>query len=170
FAYRDAAFPIDHGQTISQPLTVAQQTQWLALPRGSKVLEVGTGSGYQAAVLLEMGYEVYTIEYIKPLLEKAMRVLTQSNGNIRAFHGDGSRGLEKHGPYDGIVVTAGAPVVPQNLITQLKVGGKLVVPVGSDPQNLSMMRLTRKANGSASEEVLGAAKFVPLKGQFGFEP
>lgn len=170
FSYRDAAFPIDHGQTISQPLTVAQQTQLLALPRGSKVLEVGTGSGYQAAVLLEMGFEVYTIEYIRPLLEQAMLVLGHSKGAIRAFHGDGSKGLSKYAPYDGIVVTAGAPVLPTELTNQLKPGGMLVIPVGNDPQNLTMMRYTKKADGSCSEESFGPAKFVPLKGQFGFEP
>jgi protein-L-isoaspartate(D-aspartate) O-methyltransferase len=170
FAYRDAAFPIDHGQTISQPLTVAQQTQLLALAPKSKVLEVGTGSGYQAAVLLEMGFEVYTIEYIRPLLEQSMHVLGQIKGQIRAFHGDGSKGLAKYAPYDGILVTAGAPVLPHDLIAQLSVGGMLVIPVGDHPQNLTMMRYTKLANGEIREESFGPAKFVPLKGEFGFEP
>lgn len=170
FAYRDAAFPIDHGQTISQPLTVAQQTQLLALAPKSKVLEVGTGSGYQAAVLLEMGFEVYTIEYIRPLLEQSMQVLSQVKGQIRAFHGDGSKGLSKYAPYDGIVVTAGAPVLPNELIAQLNVGGMLVIPVGDHPQKLTMMRYTKLANGKIREESFGPAKFVPLKGEFGFEP
>ncbi len=170
FAYRDAAFPIDHGQTISQPLTVAQQTQLLALAPNSKVLEVGTGSGYQAAVLLEMGFEVYTIEYIRPLLEQSMQVLSQIKGQIRAFHGDGSKGLAKYAPYDGIVVTAGAPVLPTELIAQLNEGGMLVIPVGNHPQKLTMMRYTKLANGEIREESFGPAKFVPLKGEFGFEP
>ena len=170
FAYRDAAFPIDHGQTISQPLTVAQQTQLLALAPTSKVLEVGTGSGYQAAVLLEMGFEVSTIEYIRPLLEQSMQVLSQVKGQIRAFHGDGSKGLSKYAPYDGIVVTAGAPVLPNELIAQLNVGGMLVIPVGDHPQKLTMMRYTKLANGEVREESFGPAKFVPLKGEFGFEP
>jgi protein-L-isoaspartate(D-aspartate) O-methyltransferase len=170
FSYRDAAFPIDHGQTISQPLTVAQQTQLLDLPPNSKVLEVGTGSGYQAAVLLEMGFEVYTIEYIRPLLEQSMQVLSRLKGSIRAFHGDGSKGLPKHAPYDGIVVTAGAPVLPSELIAQLNEGGMLVVPVGDHPQKLTMMRYTKLGNGNIREESFGPAKFVPLKGEFGFEP
>lgn len=170
FAYRDAAFPIDHGQTISQPLTVAQQTQLLDLPHNSKVLEVGTGSGYQAAVLVEMGFEVYTIEYIRPLLEQSMKILGHLKGQIRAFHGDGSKGLPQYAPYDGIVVTAGAPVLPTELLAQLNPGGMLVVPVGDHPQKLTMMRFTKLANGEVREESFGPAKFVPLKGEFGFEP
>ena len=131
YAYRDAAFPIGHDQTISQPFTVAYQSQLIDIQKGEKVLEIGTGSGYQAAVLLEMGVELYSIEYIKPLLQKAAQLLKKYKGNVHLIHGDGSRGVPKYAPYDAIIVTAGAPTIQNELLKQLKIGGKLVIPVGN---------------------------------------
>ena len=120
-AYQDKAFPIGHKQTISQPYTVAFQTMLLGLQPGARILEIGTGSGYQAAILSQMGVTVYTIEYLKPLHEKAKYLLTQLGyNNLKFFHGDGSLGLTKYAPFDGIVVTAGAPTVPKALVSQLK--------------------------------------------------
>jgi protein-L-isoaspartate(D-aspartate) O-methyltransferase len=169
FAYRDAAFPIDHGQTISTPYTVAFQSQLIEIQKDSKVLEVGTGSGYQAAILSEMGAELYSIEYIKPLLEEAAKILTQINPKIKLYHGDGSLGLPKYAPFDAIVVTAGAPIVPDALKRQLKVGGKLVIPVGVEKENQQMIRITRNSETEFSEEKFGDFKFVPLKGNQGWE-
>lgn len=168
-AYRDAAFPIEHGQTISQPFTVAYQSQLIDLQKGDKVLEVGTGSGYQAAILGQMGAELYTIEYIKPLLETAAKILSNFNFKIKLFHGDGSLGLLKHGPYKAIIVTAGAPFVPDALKNQLALGGKLIIPVGSEIQNQKMLRITRISESGFTEEMLGDFKFVPLRGKQGWE-
>jgi protein-L-isoaspartate(D-aspartate) O-methyltransferase len=161
FAYRDAAFPIDYGQTISTPYTVAFQSQLIDINKDSKVLEVGTGSGYQAAILSEMGAELYSIEYIKPLLEEAAKILTQINPKIKLYHGDGSLGLPKYAPFDAIV--------PDALKLQLKVGGKLVIPVGVEKENQQMIRITRNSETKFLEEKFGDFKFVPLKGNQGWE-
>ena len=133
-AYEDKAFPIGEKQTISQPYTVAFQTELLNVSKGDKILEIGTGSGYQAAILLELGAEVFTIEYNQKLFQKTMDFLPKLGYNPHFFQGDGSLGLPKHAPYDSIVVTAGAPNVPDTLIKQLKIGGVLVIPVGDQKQ------------------------------------
>lgn len=134
FIYRDAAFPIDHGQTISQPYTVAYQTELLAIKSGDKVLEIGTGSGYQAAILLAMGVKVYSVEYILPLLQKASGIFKALGAEIQLFHGDGTLGLPTLAPFDAIVVTAGAPAVPKTYIKQLAIGGDWLSPLEKMPK------------------------------------
>ena len=134
-AYQDKAFPIGEGQTISQPYTVAYQTELLELKPSDKVLEIGTGSGYQCCVLLKITPQVYTIEYNKVLYNKALKAFPDLRKNPHPFYGDGSEGLATHAPYDKIIVTAGAPAVPRSLLLQLKPGGILVIPVGgADPR------------------------------------
>lgn len=168
YAYRDAAFPIGNEQTISQPFTVAYQSQLIDIQKGERVLEIGTGSGYQAAVLLEMGVELYTIEYIKPLLQKAAVLLKPYKDRVRLIHGDGSKGVLKYAPYDAIIVTAGAPTIQNELLKQLKIGGKLVIPVGDNRETQKMHRLTRMSENKFHREVLGQFKFVPLVGEGGW--
>ncbi len=169
YAYRDAAFPIGFEQTISQPFTVAYQSQLIDIQKGERVLEIGTGSGYQAAVLLEMGVELYSIEYIKPLLEKAAKLLKPYKEKLHLIHGDGSKGIPKYAPFDAIIVTAGAPAIQQELLKQLKIGGKLVIPVGTEKENQRMHRLTRMSENKFHREVLGEFKFVPLVGEGGWK-
>lgn len=169
FVYRDAAFPIDHGQTISQPFTVAYQTQLSGVSRGDKVLEIGTGSGYQAAVLLAMGAEVYSVEYILPILEQTAHLFKLIEQKINLFHGDGSLGLPSYAPYDCIIVTAGAPSVPETLVQQLSVGGRLIIPVGTTKEDQKMLRLTKMSQQQIRQEVFNDCKFVPLKGQLGWK-
>ena len=165
-AYQDKAFPIGDGQTISQPFTVASQTSLLKLSPGMKVLEIGTGSGYQCSVLIEMGVNVYTIEYHKSLFEKAKRLLQSLGYNAQFFCGDGSEGLARFGPYDRILATAGAPYVPTKLLEQLKIGGILVIPVG-DQKTQKMLRLTKVSATEISQEECGDFRFVPLVGKDG---
>src|ERR1700761_8859613 len=129
-AYKDIAFPIGEGQTISQPYTVAYQTELLHIKKGDKVLEIGTGCGYQTCVLLEVGATVYTIERQKELYDRTIQVLPYKGYKPNFFLGDGSKGIAEHAPYDKIIVTAGAPTVPGELKKQLAIGGTLVVPVG----------------------------------------
>src|SRR3984885_5374708 len=131
-AYKDIAFPIGEGQTISQPYTVAYQSQLLHIKKGDKVLEIGTGCGYQTCVLLELGAKVFTIERQEKLYERTAQVLPRMGYNARFFLGDGSKGIEKRAPYDKIIVTAGAPTVPDILLGQLNIGGILVIPVGDE--------------------------------------
>lgn len=167
-AYQDKAFPIGHGQTISQPYTVAFQTELLKLKSGDKVLEIGTGSGYQACVLCELGAKVYTIEYQRDLYERTRRFLPQMGYKPNFFSGDGSKGLPTHAPFNKIIVTAGAPAVPNSLIDQLSIGGCLVIPVGDD--NLQqMLRLTKESERKISKEVFSNFSFVPLKGEEGWQ-
>lgn len=166
-AYEDKAFPIDAGQTISQPFTVAFQSEKLCVSPGDKILEIGTGSGYQASVLLELGATVYTIEYQRKLYQKAIRFLPSIGYQPHMYHGDGSGGLSRFAPYDGILVTAGAPNVPEKLIQQLKVGGKLVIPVGNEKKQ-SMLVLTRIANNKVRKEEFDQFSFVPLRGEQGW--
>lgn len=166
-AYQDKAFPIGEGQTISQPYTVAFQTQLLEVGRGSKVLEIGTGSGYQCCILMEMGVEVYTIEYNKVLFERTRKFLPQMGYRAHFFQGDGSKGLPAYAPYDGIVVTAGAPTVPQALVAQLKEGGRLVIPVG-DAKSQKMLRITKKEGNKLVKETFNNFSFVPLLGEHGW--
>jgi len=166
-AYQDKAFPIGEGQTISQPYTVAFQSEKLDIKPNDKVLEVGTGSGYQACVLLEMGAEVHTIEYNKKLFERTRKFLPAMGYKPHFYQGDGSEGLEKRAPYDKIIVTAGAPSVPKSLISQLKIGGMLIIPVGDD-KSQQMLRITRQSEKKIKKESFDYFSFVPLRGNEGW--
>lgn len=166
-AYQDKAFPIGEGQTISQPYTVAFQTEKLEIKTGDKVLEIGTGSGYQACILLEMGAKVYTIEYNKRLFEKTKAFLPTMGYKPYFFFGDGSKGLPAKAPYDKIIVTAGAPVVPSALTDQLAENGVLIIPVGNRERQV-MIRITKK-NGELIKEEFDHFAFVPLLGKEGWK-
>jgi protein-L-isoaspartate(D-aspartate) O-methyltransferase len=160
-AYSDGPLPIGKGQTISQPYIVASMSEALALKPGMKVLEVGTGSGYQAAVLAEMGLEVYTIEYIDSLaMEARDRLRAMGYQDIRFRCGDGNEGWPEKAPFDGIIVTAAPPELPQGLGDQLAEGGRLVIPVGTFSQDLWVYR--KCADGTLSGDMLYAVRFVPL--------
>lgn len=161
-AYEDRAFPIGEGQTISQPYTVAYQTQLLELKKFEKVLEIGTGSAYQACVLAELGVQVYTIERQKKLFEgNKLFAYLKKYPNIKFFYGDGYEGLPTYGPFDKVLITAAAPEIPPKLVQQLKPGGMMVLPLGSgDVQR--MMRLTKLASGAMKEEVFDQFSFVPM--------
>jgi protein-L-isoaspartate(D-aspartate) O-methyltransferase len=163
-AYEDRAFPIGEGQTISQPYTVAYQSQLLEVLPFMKVLEIGTGSAYQAVVLAEMGAQVYTIERQKKLFDGNKKFdLLKKYPSIRLFYGDGYEGLPTYAPFDRVLITAAAPEIPQKLIEQLKPGGMMVLPLGSgDIQQ--MMRLTKLENGALKEEVFDHFSFVPMIG------
>jgi protein-L-isoaspartate(D-aspartate) O-methyltransferase len=167
-AYEDRAFPIAEGQTISQPYTVAYQTQLLQVKPNDKILEIGTGSIYQATVLAELGAKVYTIERQKVLFDKTKNYIFKSKyPNLKFFYGDGFEGLPTYGPFDKIIITAAAPFIPPKLIAQLKTGGKMVIPVDEGPHQ-RMLRLTKKEDGSYAEEVFENFSFVPmLKGKNG---
>ncbi len=168
FAYKDQAFPIGAGQTISQPYTVAFQTQLLQVEKGDKILEVGTGSGYQAAVLLEMGARVFTIERQKELYNRVHKFLPEIGYNPACFFGDGYKGLPGFAPFDKIIVTAGAPEIPEGLISQLVIGGMMVIPVGND-QRQEMKLVTRISENDYKTENHGDFIFVPLlKGTVNF--
>ena len=160
-AYEDTALPIGHGQTISQPWVVARMTELLLENAPSKVLEVGTGSGYQAAVLGALGLEVYTVERIGELLRQARKRFRTLGMNIRSKHDDGRVGWPEHAPYDAIIVTAGAPAVVPALVEQLRPGGVLVAPVGGSGSQ-ALVRLLRREDGSVEETRLAAVSFVPL--------
>ena len=160
-AYQDKPFPIGAGQTISQPFTVAYQTELLRVRKGDKILEIGTGSGYQAAVLIEMGAKVYSIERQQTLFKKTSKFLAKIGYNPkRLVFGDGYKGLPEDAPFDGIVVTAGAPYVPKPLMEQLKIGGRLVIPVGTDSQRMTVF--TRTSEKEFKKEELDYFRFVPL--------
>jgi len=161
FAYKDQAFPISAGQTISQPYTVAYQTQLLQIKPNSKILEVGTGSGYQAAVLLEMGAQVFTIERQRELYVKVQLLLPSLGYHPRFFFGDGYKGLPTYGPFDGIIVTAAAPYIPDDLKAQLKIGGRLVIPVGAGNHQI-MTLIVRIDENKYEQKELGNFAFVPL--------
>lgn len=163
-AYEDKAFPIAEKQTISQPYTVAYQSQLLQVKPYDKVLEIGTGSAYQACVLAEMGAQVYTIERQKKLFEsnKAFAYL-KKYPNIKFFYGDGYEGLPTYAPFDKVIITAAAPDIPQKLVNQMKPGGMMVIPVGSGDVQ-TMKRLIRQADGSIKEEVYDRFSFVPMLG------
>ena len=167
-AYEDKAFPIGEGQTISQPYTVAFQTELLDVKPGDKILEIGTGSGYQGSILHLLGAQVYTIEYQKKLFEHTSRFLQRLGIHLNLFYGDGTGGLPAHAPYDKIIVTAGAPVVPDALIQQLKVGGILVIPVG-DRQRQAMVKITKKSSKEIIREEFEGFAFVPLLGKDGWK-
>lgn len=165
-AYQDKAFPIGEGQTISQPYTVAFQTEKLEINPKDKVLEIGTGSGYQASILMELGAIVYTIEYNKVLFEKTKKFLPELGYKPYFFQGDGSKGLPSKAPFDKIIVTAGAPVLPEALTDQLAEGGILIIPIGDRDRQL-MVRI-RKQNGKLIREDFDYFAFVPLLGEKGW--
>jgi protein-L-isoaspartate(D-aspartate) O-methyltransferase len=160
-AYVDKAFPITSGQTISQPYTVAVQTSLLRLKRRDKILEIGTGSGYQSAILAEMGARVYTIERYRDLYLKAQTILSRLGYTADFFYGDGYEGKPQYGPFDGIIITAAAPEIPQKLLQQLKTGGRLIVPLGnSDTQVMTVVERTGTDSFEYSEH--GNFVFVPM--------
>ena len=160
-AYQDKAFPISADQTISQPFTVAFQTELLKIKKGDKVLEVGTGSGYQAAVLCELGANVYSIERQGELYKKVINFLPSINYYPKKIiYGDGYKGLQEEAPFDSIIVTAGAPFVPEALLNQLKIGGRLVIPVGEEVQ--IMMLYTKISKEKFDIKEFGQFQFVPL--------
>lgn len=161
YAYQDKAFPIDAGQTISQPYTVAAQTELLDVKSGMKVLEVGTGSGYQACILATIGAKVYSIERQKLLFEKAKILLPKLTHRIRLFYGDGYAGLPVHAPFDRILITAAAPFIPQKLLEQLKIGGIIVAPVGEGDTQV-MTRIIRKSETEFVKNEFGIYRFVPM--------
>ncbi len=163
FAYQDKPFPIGSGQTISQPYTVAFQTSLLKLERGMKVLEIGTGSGYQASVLAEMGVRVFSIERQRKLYLKTKAFMESMPWKIQLFLGDGYAGLPKFAPFDRVLITAAAPEIPSALVEQLKTGGIMVIPYGNGDEQ-QMLRLTKQADGSLSEERFGTFRFVPMLG------
>lgn len=166
-AYKDTALPIGMGQTISQPYTVAAQTELLAVEPNDKILEIGTGSGYQCMILCELGAEVYSVERHKELYHRAKEALKDLGYKAMLKVGDGTLGWSAYAPYDGIVVTAGAPVIPDDLVQQLSIGGRLVIPVG-DENRQSMHRITRVSENEYDREEMADFKFVPLIGEKGW--
>ncbi|MCW5785687.1 MAG: protein-L-isoaspartate(D-aspartate) O-methyltransferase, partial [Nitrospirales bacterium] len=170
FAYSDSPLPIEASQTISQPYIVALMTAALELKPEDRVLEIGTGSGYAAAILGEMAQKVYTIERHKILVDTARKRLAELGyRNIQVLYGDGTLGWPEHAPYDAIVVTAGGPEVPQPLKDQLAIGGRLVIPVGSTLRTQKLIRLRRISEHEYQEEDMGGVRFVPLIGAAGWE-
>ncbi len=160
-AYQDKPFPIAADQTISQPYTVAFQTELLQVKKGDKILEIGTGSGYQAAVLIDMGAKLYSIERQQELFKKTSKFLPKLGYRAKKLiFGDGYIGLEEEAPFDGIIVTAGAPFVPKPLLNQLKIGGRLVIPVGNDVQTMTLY--IRKGEKEFEKHDHGSFRFVPL--------
>ncbi len=160
-AYQDIAFRIGAGQTISQPYTVAFQTQELRVKKGDRILEIGTGSGYQASVLLAMGAKLVSIERQRELFLKAKIIIDELGYNAKLIYGDGFKGNEMYAPYDKVIVTCGAPFVPEKLVEQLKPGGRMIIPVGEgDVQQ--MILITKDAEGNVKEELKGDFRFVPM--------
>lgn len=160
FAYKDAAFPIGAGQTISHPSTVALQTTLLHIKKGDKVLEIGTGCGYQTAVLCELKAKVFSIERQKELFNKTRTLLDDLGYRVKLKYGDGYKGIPQWAPYDKIIVTCGAPEIPQGLIEQLAIGGEMVVPVGND--NQVMKYIYKRGEGDIVIEECGDFSFVPM--------
>lgn len=167
-AYEDKAFPIGEGQTISQPYTVAFQTELLDVEPGDKILEIGTGSGYQATILLELGAKVHTIEYQPKLYEKTKVFLPKIGYKANFYQGDGSKGIPEKAPYKGIIVTAGAPTVPEELIKQLKIGGRLVIPVGNNKKQ-KMILIQKISRTKITKKEFPYFSFVPLLGEKGWK-
>lgn len=167
-AYQDQAFPIGSGQTISQPHTVAFQSQLLEVQPGMKVLEIGTGSGYQACVLSSMGAKVFSIERQRNLYFKTKEILEQLPFRVKTFLGDGFEGLPTYAPFDRIIITAGAPNIPQALVDQMKTGGIMVIPMdNSEGEGQKMLRLTKMEDGALRQEEFGDFKFVPMLKEIG---
>ncbi|MFA8342713.1 MAG: protein-L-isoaspartate(D-aspartate) O-methyltransferase [Rhodothermaceae bacterium] len=167
-AYEDTALPIGSGQTISQPYTVAFMTQALGLSRGQKVLEIGTGSGYQAAVLLQLGIKVYSIERQEKIFFQTRKLFDDMKLRALLRFGDGTIGWNEYAPFDGIIVTAGGPTIPVNLTKQLATGGKLVIPVG-DKSKQSLMIITKVDENTLDAEEIPNFAFVPLIGKNGWK-
>lgn len=161
FAYTDVAFPIGSGQTISQPYTVAFQSELLKVKKGDKILEVGTGSGYQACVLVDLGAKVFSIERQHKLFLRTKEFLPSIGYNPKLFYGDGYQGLPTFAPFDKIIITAGAPEIPKALLTQLKIGGILVIPLGENEQQI-MTSITRLSETEFEQEKYGNFSFVPM--------
>ena len=161
YAYDDKPFPIGSGQTISQPYTVAFQTQLLELKPRQKVLEIGTGSGFQTAVLLEMKVKVFSIERQKALFERTKELLPQLGYTTNLFYGDGYKGLPTYAPFDKIIVTAGAPYIPKDLLDQLKIGGTMVIPV-DEGDSQRMKKIVKRSATNFETEDLSLFRFVPL--------
>ncbi|MBK7394008.1 MAG: protein-L-isoaspartate(D-aspartate) O-methyltransferase [Chloracidobacterium sp.] len=167
-AYKDNALPISGGQTISQPFIVARMTELLELTGNEKVLEIGAGSGYQTAILASLARSVFAIERLANLADEATRRLqTLGITNVTLKAADGTTGWETYGPYDAILVAAGGPDIPEPLVKQLKIGGKLVIPVGDDQRSQTLIRVTRTESGSTQEN-FGPCAFVPLIGEHGW--
>ncbi len=167
-ASADAALPIAHGQTISQPTIVALMTHLLRVQPGDRVLEVGTGSGYQAAVLAAMGARVFSVEILPELAREAAARLTRLGyASVRVHVGDGGLGWPEEAPFDAIIVTAAAPTVPPALVAQLKPGGRLVIPVGPRDAVQQLLLVTRERDGRLAEQVVTDVRFVPLRGESG---
>lgn len=167
-AYQDKAFPIGEGQTISQPYTVAVQTELLDFKPGMKVLEIGTGSGYQCCILAELGARVFTVERKRSLYEQAKGMVTKIGYKAMFFCGDGTLGLPAHAPFDRIIVTAGAPAIPETLIDQLCNKGVLVIPVGNEKEQ-KMLKIVKDEQGKVYSQEYGMFRFVPLKGKSGWK-
>ncbi|KWW26138.1 MAG: protein-L-isoaspartate(D-aspartate) O-methyltransferase [bacterium F082] len=167
-AYQDKAFPIGSGQTISQPHTVALQTQLLQVEKGMKVLEIGTGSGYQACVLAALGAKVFSIERQRNLFFKTKEILEQLPFKVKTFLGDGYEGLPTYQPFDRIIITAGAPSIPEALVKQMKTGGIMVIPMdNAKGDGQTMLRVTKMDDGSLKKEEFGDFKFVPMLKEIG---
>jgi len=161
YAYEDKAFPIGEGQTISQPFTVAFQTELLELKKEDKVLEIGTGSGYQAAVLCEIATQVYSIERQKVLHRESKTLLRQLGYKLKCYYGDGYKGKKEFAPFDKIIITCGAPEVPQDLLAQLKVGGIMIIPLGEGKDQV-MKRIRRVDENNFNVKEFGVFSFVPM--------
>ena len=167
-AYQDQAFPIGSGQTISQPHTVAFQTQLLQIEKGMKVLEIGTGSGYQACVLAAMGAKVFSIERQRNLYFKTKEILEQLPYRVKTFLGDGFEGLPTYAPFDRVIITAGAPDIPEALIDQMKANAIMVIPMDNpDGDGQTMLRITKLEDGALKKESFGGFKFVPMLKEIG---
>ena len=167
YAYEDQPVPIGSGQTISQPYMVALMTEILDVRKGMKILEIGTGSGYQSAILAETGCSVYSVERIPELAERAKKILDRLHYNVSIYIGDGTLGLKEFSPYQRIIVTAASPSIPQPLIEQLEEDGRIVIPAG-DYFSQELVRGTKK-NGRIITENFGGCQFVPLKGEKGWK-
>jgi protein-L-isoaspartate(D-aspartate) O-methyltransferase len=169
FAYEDTPLPIEEGQTISQPYIVALMAEALELAPGDRVLEIGAGSGYAAAVLGQLAREVWAVERHAPLAQGAReRMESLGYDNVHIVEGDGTLGWPEHAPYDAVVVAAGGPDIPPALLEQLAPGGRLVIPVGSDPRLQELIRVRKREDGEIARENLGAVSFVPLVGAQGW--
>ena len=167
-AYQDQAFPIGSGQTISQPHTVAFQTQLLQIEKGMKVLEIGTGSGYQACVLAAMGAKVFSIERQRNLYFKTKEILEQLPFRVKTFLGDGFEGLPTYAPFDCVIITAGAPDIPEALRAQMKPGAIMVIPMdNANGDGQTMLRITKLEDGTLKKEEFGGFKFVPMLKEIG---
>lgn len=168
FAYSDKPFPIGSGQTISQPYTVAFQTDLLEIKKGDKVLEIGTGSGYQSVVLEKLGAKVYSIERQKALFEKTKILLKKMHSKVKTFYGDGYYGVPAFAPYDKAIITCAAPIIPDEILKQLKVGGILIIPHGEGDTQI-MKKIIKKSDTAYETFEYGVFKFVPMLKNKGFD-